>query len=392
VAGIIAAMTPTPSQAPAADAIDAFLDWQLTARHYPGAVVHIERQGHVIKTCAAGRLGPDSDEGMPADAVFRIASMTKPLVSVLALMLVEKGRLDLDEPVSLRLPELASPVLACGSPPSRLPTVRDLLCHTSGYAYAGEIRDPALRAAAVRANIDGQVPLLAPEQFLAALAALPLACEPGTAFHYGFSTDVLGLIIERVTGKRLGEALREALLEPLGMNETGFELWAGTEKRVARAFSEDKGCHAFSDTFALAQQRGMPLQSGGGGLVSTVPDYARFVRMLVNGGEVEGRRFLSEQSVQQMLSNQLEASNPGPVGFTGPGFGFGYGLAVRLDWGASATPSRTGEATWFGICGTVLWLQPRERWFALQFSANMRSRMLSRMEFRRSVQLLLDEA
>ena len=114
--------------------------------------------------------------------------------------------------------------------------------------------------------------------------------------------------------------------------------------------------------------------------------------MHADPGRAEGRRFLSEDSLRRMLSNHLDPLDAGPVGFTGPGFGFGLGLAVRLDWGASAPPSSAGEATWFGICGTVIWLHPRERWFALQFSANMRSRMLSRMEFRRSVQALLDAA
>jgi CubicO group peptidase (beta-lactamase class C family) len=378
-------------QSPASRVLDAFLEWQLAARHYPGAVVHVEREGRVLASRTAGRLNPDSDTPMAGDALFRIASMTKPMVSTLALMLVEKGHLMLDEPVSRWLPELAALKLASGRAPQRLPTLRDLLRHTSGFAYGGEIRDPALRAAAVAANIDGRLPLLTPEELLAALAALPLACEPGSNFLYGFSTDVLGLVIERVTGMRLGEALREALLDPLGMADTGFELPAADERRFARAFPEDKGWHGFVDAFALGQGRGTPLHSGGGGLVSTVPDYQRFARMLVDGGQANGRRFLSDESLGEMFSNQLDPMLAGPVGLTGPGFGFGLGLAVRLDWGASATPSRAGELTWSGICGTVLWLQPRERWFALQFSANMRSRMLSRMEFRRTAQFVLDE-
>lgn len=372
--------------------LDGFLDWQIAARHYPGAVVHVEREGRVLARRAAGVVDPATGAALREDAVFRIASMTKPIVSVLALMLVEQGRLTLDDPVSRWLPELAGLKLATGKAPARQPTYRDLMRHTSGLAYVGEIRDPALRATASEAGLDGRLPLLAPAAVLAQLAALPLACEPGSQFLYGFSTDVLGLAIERVTGVRLGDALREYLLGPLGMVETGFEVPAAATARFARAFSDDTAWHGFADKYAQAQQQGTPMQSGGGGLVSTIDDYARFARMLMAGGEANGRRLLSADSLRQMFANQLDPLNPGPVGFTGPGFGFGLGLAVRLDWGASATPSTAGELTWFGICGTVVWLHPRERWFAIQFGANMRSRMLSRMEFRRTIQFLLDES
>ncbi len=385
------AMSIQNERLPASPVLDAFLGWQLAALHFPGAVIHIEREGRVLASRSAGRLNPDTDAAMADDALFRIASMTKPLVSTLALMLVEQGHLMLDEPASRWLPELEALKLASGRAPQHLPTLRDLLRHTSGFAYGGEIRDPGLRAAAMTANIDGRLPLLTPEELLAALVARPLVCEPGSEFFYGFSTDVVGLVIERLTGMRLGEALREALLDPLGMTDTAFEVPATGEHRLAHAFPGDKGWHAFVDTLALAQRRGTPMQSGGAGLVSSVPDYARFARMLANGGQANGRRFLSEASLVEMFSNQLDPMLAGPVGLTGPGFGFGLGLAVRLDWGASATPSRAGELTWSGICGTVLWLQPRERWFALQFSANMRSRILSRMEFRRSAQFVLDK-
>ncbi|MFP5405275.1 MAG: serine hydrolase domain-containing protein [Gammaproteobacteria bacterium] len=383
----------TDNKKPSGHAVlDAFLDWQLAAQHYPGAVIHIEQAGRVLARRTVGRLDPASEAPMVDDALFRIASMTKPLVSTLALMLVEQDRLALDEPASRWLPELEALKLASGRPPQRLPTLRDLLRHTSGFAYASELRDPTLRSAALAADIDGRLPLLTPQALLGALVALPLAAEPGTRFLYSFSTDVLGLIIERVTGMRLGDALRQALLDPLGMSDTRFGVPDGNEHRLARAYAEDRGWHGFVDAYARAQREGMPMQSGGAGLVSSVPDYARFARLLADGGQANGQRFLSQESVDEMFSNQLGATLAGPAGFTGPGFGFGLGLAVRLDWGPSAIPSRAGELTWFGICGTVVWMQPRERWFALMFSANMRSRMLSRMEFRRSVQPLLDES
>ncbi len=371
--------------------LDGFLQWQIAGRHYPGAVIHIERDGKLLAKRVAGLIDPETGAPMTEDALFRIASMTKPIVSTLALMLVEQGRLGLDDPVGRWLPELAAPRLASGKPPRRPPSVRDLMRHTSGFAYGGEIRDPELRAAVLATNLDGNLPTLSPAQVLSTLGKVPLACEPGEQFLYGFSTDLLGLIIERVRGVRLEEALREALFEPLGMSETGFTVPDSQAGRLARAHADDRFWHGFSDKYAQAQRLGMPMQSGGGGLVSTVADYARFARMLIGGGQAAGRRFLSEATLRQMFANQLEPANPGPVGFTGPGFGFGLGLAVRLDWGASATPSRAGELTWFGICGTSIWLHPGERWFAIQFGANMRSRMLSRMEFRRTAQFVLDD-
>ncbi|MFA7665395.1 MAG: serine hydrolase domain-containing protein [Burkholderiaceae bacterium] len=384
-------MTKNPSRPTTGTLLDRFLDWQIEARHYPGAVIHIERQGRVLARQTAGLRDPDSATPMTEDTLFRIASMTKPIVSTLALMLAEQGRLELDAPFSRWLPELAGMKLVSGQPPAREPTVRDLLRHTSGIAYPGEIHDPQVRAAVAASKLDSQLPLLTPGQILATLATLPLAGEPGPRFRYGFSTDVLGLVIERITGQRLGDALREALFEPLGMHDTGFEVPEANAGRLARAHGDDSFWHGFTDRFVQAQSMGLPMHCGGGGLVSTVADYARFVRLLLGGGEVAGRRLLSEASLGEMFGNQLDPLDPGPTGFTGPGFGFGLGLAVRLDWGAGAVPSTAGELTWFGICGTVVWLHPREQWFALQFSANTRSRMLSRMEFRRTVQSLLDE-
>jgi CubicO group peptidase (beta-lactamase class C family) len=385
-------MKPSDKTPGAATLLDSFLDWQITARHYPGAVVHIERDGQVLARRATGNLDGTSGRPMPPDAIFRIASMTKPMVSLLVLILVEQGRLELDSPVSRWLPELDGLTLAGGAAPRRQPTIRDLLRHTSGFAYLGETRDPALRALATKKDLDASLPLLAPAKVLEVLASTPLACEPGEQFLYGFSTDVLGLTVERVCSMRLEEALREHLLEPLGMHETGFEVPPAKAARFASAFSDDTGWYGFADKYAQAQQLGTPMQSGGGGLVSTIDDYARFARMLIDGGRAGQRQIVSPESLARVFSNQLDALNPGPVAFTGPGFGFGLGLAVRLDWGPAAVPSTAGELTWFGICGTVVWLHPRERWFAIQFGANMRSRMLSRMEFRRTVQFLLDES
>lgn len=366
-------------------AIDQLLDYQIAARHFPGAVVHVERDGKPLYARAAGRMhGADDAPAMRADALFRVASLTKPVVSVLALMLVDEGRLALDAPVRDVLPELADWRLPSGATPSRAPTVRDLLRHTSGTPYLNDQRDPSLRERAAAVDLDGRFASMSSDAFVAAVASLPLAQEPGTAFRYGFATDLLGIALERLLGCRLGEALRERVFAPLGMRDTTFEPSEADRARMPSAFAEDKGWFRFTGQFAKAQEVGTLLHAGGAGLVTTVDDYARFARMLAHGGALDGARLLRPETFAQMASDQLGDGVDGPYGFTGPGFGFGLGLAVRLNWGVAAVPCRAGELTWSGATGMALYVQPAERWFALAFTCNMASRMIARLEFRRA--------
>lgn len=370
------------------NAIARMLDYHLAARHYPGAVVHVEQDGKVLARAAVGRMHGEGDAPMREDALFRIASLSKAVVSVLTLMLVDEGRVALDAPAHEYLPQLATQRLASGAAPARPVTVRDLLRHTAGVPYAGETRDPTVRARAQALGLDGRMASMTPTEFLDALVTLPLANEPGAAFRYGFATDLAGLVVERVTGQRLGDALRERLLEPLGMHDTGFTVPEAQAHRLASAFAADKAWHGFDRMFREAQARGLPMHSGGGGLVSSVDDYARFARMLANGGEAGGRRYLEPKTFAAMASDQLGAQVDGPAGYTGPGFGFGLALAVRLDWGAAAVPSPAGELTWSGVTGTGLYLRPADRWFAIHFSCNNASRLMARFEFRRAASLL----
>lgn len=370
------------------DAIGRMLDYHLAARHYPGAVVHVEQDGRVLAHAVAGRMHGEGDVPMREDALFRIASLSKPVVSVLTLMLVDEGLVVLDAPVHEYLPPLAGQRLANGAAPARPVTVRDLLRHTAGVPYAGEIRDPALRAKAQAVGLDGRMASMTPAEFLEALVTLPLANEPGAAFRYGFATDLAGLVVERVTGRRLGDALRERLLEPLGMRDTGFTVPDAQAHRLASAYASDKVWHGFDRQFRDGQAKGSPMHSGGGGLVSTVADYALFARMLANGGEAGGRRYLKPETFAEMGRDQLGPQVDGPAGYTGPGFGFGLALAVRLDAGAAAVPSPAGELTWSGVTGTGLYLRPADRWFAIKFSCNNASRLMARFEFRRAASLL----
>ncbi|MEZ5727503.1 MAG: serine hydrolase [Burkholderiaceae bacterium] len=196
--------------------IDRVIEFQRAAGHYPGIVMHVEREGAVLLERCVGAMGPGSDaEPMRDDAFFRIASLTKGIVSTVAMMFVESGDIVLDAPVAEYLPVLDGLRMADGSRPLRPPSVRDLMRHTSGLAYAGETRDPAARARADAIGLDARLFSLGADEVLETLCRLPLCAQPGTTFRYGFSTDVLGLVIEAVSSRRLGEVIGDRLLEPL---------------------------------------------------------------------------------------------------------------------------------------------------------------------------------
>ncbi|MEK8052669.1 serine hydrolase domain-containing protein [Ideonella sp. DXS22W] len=374
---------PTPPSNPVAD----LLAHHVAARHTPGALALVERDGRVLAREVAGHVRPDGATAMHAGVRFRIASLTKPVVTVAALMLVDEGRLALDAPIGELLPALRDLRLAGGVAPQRPPTVRDLMRHTSGLAYPFEIADPALREAWAGAGITAAMSGLDSAGFLARIATLPLVAEPGRAFRYGYSTDVLGCIVEAVEGQTLAAVLQRRLFTPLGMTRTSFELQAGEDADVATAFADDTAWHATIPAIGR-RTAGQPwIDSGGGGLISTLDDYAAFGRLLADGGvvggTVGGQRLLSEAMMAEMFRNQLPAGVDGPAAYCGPGYGFGLGLAIRLDWGPAAMPSTAGEGAWSGISGPALFVQPKERWFAVMMCANMASRMLCRLALRR---------
>lgn len=358
---------------------------QIQARHCPGALALVERDGRTLARHCVGRLQPEGDAPMHEGARFRIASLTKPVVSVALLMLADEGRVNLDAPVGEYLPVLRGLALAGGQAPRAAPTLRDLLRHTSGLAYPNEIPQAALRERWLQ---DSPAPGMAGVDaagFLAHLTRLPLVAEPGTVFRYGYSTDVLGCVIEAMEGAPLASVLQRRLFGPLAMQHTSFEIGADELTQVPRAYADDAAWHAVVAPIAQRRAGQAWMDSGGGGLVSTLDDYANFARLLAHGGVVNGQRLLSEAACAAMLQNQLPDGVDGPGAYCGPGFGFGLGLAVRHGWGPAAMACSAGEGVWSGISGTAMFVQPRERWFALLFSANMASRMLQRMAFRRAV-------
>jgi CubicO group peptidase (beta-lactamase class C family) len=302
----------------------------------PGAVILVARKGRIGFFEALGRQDAAADTPMRRDSIFRIYSMTKPIVSVALMMLVEEGQLKLDDPLAKYLPEFAEPKVAITHdggfdliPAARPITIQDLLRHTSGFSYefmaAGEL-GRLYAAAGLRNRAQNTA------EFCRKLAQLPLLYQPGTCWAYGHSHEVIGRLIEIIAGTSLGVFLRQFIFEPLGMADTGFHVPAETADRIAEPFATDPETGA---PISRPDVRKEPvLQAGGGGLVSTAMDYARFCQMLCQGGSLDGKRLLGRMTLELMLSDHLGSIGVDPAwGLVPPGHGFGLGFAVRMQPG-----------------------------------------------------------
>ncbi len=356
--------------------LDAWLGQQVEAGTMPGAVLLIGRRGQIAHQAVVGRLDPRQPAPMPADAVFRMASMTKPIVTLAAMMLAEEGRLSLNMPLSRFVPAFremrvgVETTNAAGQPelriePARRPiTIQDLMRHTSGLTY-GQFGTGMVKTLYQRANLfdyDG----MDNAALMTRLAALPLMFQPGTAWEYGMSTDVLGRVVEVVTGKPLGEALRQMILAPLGMADTGF-CAPQAAGRIAQPAPPPAGT---TGSIARDPTRCPRWEGGGGGMVTTARDYARFSQMLLNGGELDGVRLVSRASIALMTANHLppdvqyaastvlNASGSTPLPQQGQGFGLGF--SVRLDPGRNPWPGSVGDYGWSGATGTTFWVDPQQ--------------------------------
>lgn len=371
----VRAQTPLPLTSPAEagfsaeglGALDQFFAREIAARRVPGAVVAVARDGRLVHYKAYGQLDPVSGAPMRTDAIFALASMTKVMASVGALTLTQQGRLPLRSPLSDYYPQFAGAQVGVPQPdgslrmdPVRRPIlIHDLFRHTSGFTYGGRGDHPIAKL-----YPGGVTPALenTTAEFIDRLAKLPLAHQPGTAFEYGFSTDVLGAVVEKVSGKRLGEYLAEAVWKPLGMHETGFAVPAAHRARIARPFATNP-LDGKPQSIPVIDQATRH-DCGGACAFATVGDYLRFGQMLLNGGVLDGQRILSPQVVALMASNHLgpEIRNTVPVveGHR-DGYGFGLGVAVRMNAGLAAVPGRVGEYTWNGAFGTAFFADPAER-------------------------------
>jgi CubicO group peptidase (beta-lactamase class C family) len=350
--------------------LHALMDRTVDDGSHAGYVLLLARDGRIVDWRAHGHRDAVARRPLARDDLFRIFSMTKIVSSVAVLVLLEEGRLRLDDPVGRFLPALSFPkVLAGGTaeaptlvPAERAVTIRHLLTHTSGFTY-DDNPPPALAALWLRGNpfeaedLDG---------FVARAAALPLAHQPGTAFHYGISTDLLGAVVEKASGQRLDDFLGERILEPLGLRDTGF--WVPEEKRDRLALIHERGpdgrlaLEGYFNGQHPTATRG--LRSGGGGLFSTAADYVRFAQMLLDGGQLDGVRILGRKSVELMTADHLSGlPDPHPMGNRWQGFGLGVRVTTGL--GQSPTLGSVGAFGWDGMATTTVQLDPRERLVAI---------------------------
>ena len=374
---------------------------------FRGAVVMVARKGKLVYQDAVG-MQTVSAKMTPA-AIFRIYSMTKPLVSVAAMMLVEDGTIQLTDPVSKYLPGFDKLQVSVATkneagattytlvPQERQMTVQDLLRHTSGLAY-GEITQNAPvkegleRAGVYRKDLDFDARNVTPEEEIAGMGKVPLAFQPGTTWNYSVSTDMLGRVVEKASGKRLADFLDERLFKPLGMKDSGFWVPAAKMPRVAESLEKDRFA---GRPFPLIDVSAPPKNdSGGAGGVSTAADYLRFCQMMMNGGILDGKRVLSRTTVRLMTSDHLGgamnlAMDPGMLLLGSKGYGFGLGFSVRLADGVAAVPGAAGEYMWAGYGGTYFWVDPKE-----QVTAVLMTQAASpqRAYFRKQVKQLVYQA
>ena len=356
--------------------IDAYLKNEIAGNKIPGAIMMIQRNGKTAYFNSFGVRDPATKEPMTPDTIFRIYSMSKPITTVAAMMLVEEGKLALGEPLSKYIPAFADVkvgvehkgedgVVGLDLVPAKRPiTIQDLMRHTSGLTY-GFFGEGAVKKLYVSANLGEGDPDNA--QFAERLAKLPLAYQPGTTWDYSQSTDILGRVIEVVSGKSLLQFEKERLLDPLGMTNTTFYVTdAAKQSLVAEPLQSDRKIGAGAEMGDPRVVR--KFESGGGGMVSTIGDYSRFATMLLNGGTLDGKRYLSPKTIAYMGSNHVGSGSgvaPGPYYLPGPGFGFGLGFAVRTEAGVVATEGSVGEMSWSGAGGTTFWVDPKENMFVV---------------------------
>jgi CubicO group peptidase (beta-lactamase class C family) len=360
-------------------------------KRIPGAVAVVALGGHVELCEALGQQDPEAGIAMKDDAIFRIYSMTKPLVSLTALMLAEEGALQLGDPVSAYLPEFSNQQVAVQEgervglqPARRAATVHDLLRHTAGLTYEF-LGNSAVQQQYEAADIDDRGRSNA--EFCKVLAALPLANEPGSCWEYSRATDVLGALLEVVAGRSLGQLLRERIFEPLGMRDTGFFVPEERADRVAAPFADDPDTG--SPVAMLDPLRVPRFESAGGGLMSTAHDYVRFLQCMRNRGALDGCRLASRKSIDWMTSDHL-GSIPARGDLLLPGYGFGLGVAVRTHAGVAPQPGSPGQYFWSGIGGTSFFVDPAEDLFAMLLTQAPGQRIYYRNMFRQLVYAALD--
>ncbi|ALO45999.1 serine hydrolase domain-containing protein [Pseudohongiella spirulinae] len=357
-----------------------------------GVVSMIARRGEIVHFDAYGELNKESSQPLARDSIFRIYSMTKPITTLAVMMLYEEGKLQLTDPVARHLPEFQNVRVAGpgGSlvQPERPMTVQMLMTHSSGLTY-GVFGDTLVDRQYRDANVMAAPDL---DTFIDRLGQIPLQYQPGTRFHYSVATDVLGALVEAVSGMTLGEFFRTRIFEPLQMHDTFFEVPADKLARFGtnHTFNPQTGELEVSDRpegSNFVNRR--TFESGGGGLLSTAEDYMRFSQMVLNGGELDGQRIIGNKTLEYMTRNHL----PGIFGANGvhnpqelPGFargtGFGLGFAVVDDQTAAGGVGSDGEYYWGGAAGTIFWIDPEEELIGIVMIQHMNVRVPLRATFK----------
>lgn len=348
-------------------ALEEYFQGYVDSGRVSGLTTLIARKGKVAEFKAYGMADIAAGKTMQKDSIFRIYSMTKPITGVALMMLYEEGKIALDDPVSKYIPGFDNPQVFAGvdedgtirTEPARRPiTVLDLMRHTAGLTY-GVFGDTPVDKAYVNSG------LFEPGQTLATwtdtLAQQPLLYQPGDAWVYSLAVDVQGRLVEILSGQTLDAFFKDRIFDPLGMKDTGFYVDASRADRLVQIYdvTKDKGLVATTSKLVADYTVKPSLLSGGGGLVSTTVDYWRFAQMMLNGGELDGVRLLTPETVKLMSSNLLPDNLPGIAGGK-QGLGFGLDFAVVLDPAKQGNGTRKGEYFWGGMANTVFWIDPEE--------------------------------
>lgn len=364
------------------------LQRELDIQKTPGAAVAIYRHGSLVYEKTFGYQDLVKKIPMERNSIFRIYSMTKPITSTAVMMLWEEGKFKLNDPVSLYLPEFKNMRVAVENkektkiirtiPAKSQITIQDLLRHTSGLTYGGFGRNTAVRHAYKNANLS---PIKnTSQQFIKTISKLPLMAHPGERWEYSYSTDVLGRLVEVVSGITLEAYFNKHLFEPLKMKDTGFHIPEDQLSRAAQGYDYKTKRYPLH----LRDVSKSPLMfSGGGGLVSTIHDYARFAQMMLNRGQLDGVRLLSPKTVDLMTANHIEASvKKGDLYLPGAGHGFGLGYAVRLETGIAGVAGSKDDYRWGGWAGTGFWIDPKEQLISIYMMQDVGSSVYLRDRFK----------
>ena len=379
--------------------IDAWRDRIVADGKVAGATTLVARRGKVVHLASSGLADVARGTAMTPATVHRFYSMTKPLTSAAIMMLYEEGRFQLDDPITRFLPYFASQRVCTGASRGKLETVpaerditfRDLLTHTSGLTY-GFMESTAVDALYREKGIDFGTAETSLGAVVEQLAALPLIAQPGSEWNYSVSTDVLGYLVEVISGEPFATFLHERLIGPLGMVDTDFHVRAENAGRLAANYGRgpDGKLMLIDDPGKSRFLRPTRVPSGGGGLVSTAADYWRFCRMMLGKGELDGRRYLGRKTVELMMTNHLRGDmaamgQPRWSESTAEGIGFGLGFSVTLDPARAQILGTPGECAWGGAASTAFWIDPAEEMAVIFLTQLMPS---TTWPFRRELRVL----